>query len=90
MRLDLRNGKTQVLSWQKISHSHGGYLMLSTGEFPKEEDASILSAILMEEVPEKYYLSPMACQGILRRASERGKALPDVLKEALEMQARSA
>lgn len=35
-------------------------------------------------VPDKYSLSPKACQGILTRASRRGKELPDVLKRALE------
>jgi len=42
---------------------------------------------LLAEVPEKYYLSPKACLGILRRASARGKELPEVLKKALERQA---
>src|SRR3712207_898547 len=88
MRLDLRNGKTQVLSCQEISHLAGGYLMLSTGEFPKEEDVSTLSQILMEKVPEKYYLSPKACLGILKRANARGKELPQVLKVALEVQSQ--
>lgn len=32
-------------------------------------------------------LSPKACQGILRRASARGKELPEVLRIALEQQA---
>ena len=35
----------------------------------------------------KYYLTPKACQGILRRASERGKPLPEQLRIALEIQA---
>ena len=61
--------------------------MRSIGEFPNEENASTLSQILMVGVPEKYYLSPKACQGILRRASVRGKKLPEVLKKALERQA---
>ena len=38
----------------------------------------------------KYYLSPKACLGILRRASARGKELPEVLRIALERQAASA
>lgn len=38
-------------------------------------------------MPEKYYLSKTACEGILRRASERGKELPEKLKRALEIQA---
>ena len=61
--------------------------MLNTGEFPREENASTLSQILMDCVPERYYLSPKACQGILSRASKRGKELPEVLKAALERQA---
>ena len=35
----------------------------------------------------KYYLSPKACQGILRRASVRGKEPPEILRLALERQA---
>jgi hypothetical protein len=43
-----------------------------------------LSQILEANAPEKYYLSPKACAGILRRAEKRGKELPPMLKEALE------
>ena len=87
MRLDLRNGTTPERFWEMISQSHGGYLTLNTGEFPRDENASILSLILMGQVPEKYYLTAKACQGILRRASARGKQLPEVLRKALERQA---
>ena len=38
-------------------------------------------------MPKKYYLTPTACLGILRRARERGKELPLRLKLALEIQA---
>ena len=41
----------------------------------------------MANVPEKYYLSPKACLGILRRASARGKELPEILRVVLERQA---
>lgn len=51
---------------------------------------SILSQILMADAPEKYYLSQKACLGILRRASARGKELPELLKIALERQAAIA
>ena len=65
--------------------------MRSTGEFPREENASTLSQILTAGVPEKYFLSRKACLGILHRASVRGKKLPDVLASALMLQAeRSA
>ena len=77
-------------SWQTISVSHGGYLMHSTGESPNAENVSTLSQILQAGVPEKYYLSPKACLGILRRASARGKELPELLRKALERQAASA
>ena len=53
----------------------------------RDADACFLSQILMANVSEKYYLSPKACQGILRRASERGKQLPNILRIALERQA---
>src|SRR5699024_7192156 len=88
--LDLRDGQMPEKSWRRISVSHGGYLMHSTGEFPSEENASTLSQILQAGVLEKYYLSPKACLGILRRASVRGKELPELLRKALERQAASA
>lgn len=44
---------------------------------------SLLSQILEERVPEKYYLSERACVGILRRANKRGKKLPSALEAAL-------
>ncbi len=88
--LDLRNGRTQDCSWQMITVSHGGYLTLSTSAFPNAENASTLSAILQVSVPEKYYLSRKACLGILRRASARGKELPELLRKALERQAASS
>src|SRR5699024_12551672 len=88
--LDLRGGQPPVRSWQTISVSHGGYLMRSTGESPNAENASTLSQILQAGVLEKYYLSPKACLGILRRASARGKELPELLSKALERQAASA
>lgn len=61
----------------------GDSLTLNIGESPKEESVSLLSQILEVKVPQKYYLSARACQGVLTRASRRGKALPDLLKTAL-------
>ncbi len=61
----------------------GDSLMLNIGESPKEESVSLLSQILEVNVPQKYYLSARACQGILTRASRRGKPLPEVLRQAL-------
>ena len=73
-----------------FSLSRGEFSMPSTGESPREGGASTLSSILMEGVPERYFLSPRACRGILRRAAERGKKLPELLETALMEQAASA
>jgi len=63
----------------------GGCLTLSTSEFPSDAAACSLSDVL-ETGPHlaRYSLSPRACQGILRRAAKRGKALPAPLAAALE------
>ena len=57
------------------------------GESPNVENVSILSSVLEAEVPEKYYLSPKACSGILRRAEKRGKKLQALLEAVLKAQA---
>ena len=85
--LDVTNGRTRDAFWENRFLSHGGSSMPSIGESPREENVSTLSQILQAQVPETYYLSPKACQGILLRASKRGKELPEVLRKALERQA---
>ena len=77
----------QITIWETDGASHIEFLTLNGGAYPKGENASTLSQILQTTVPQKYYLSPKACLGILRRASVRGKELPPVLKAALERQA---
>lgn len=62
---------------------HGDSSMLNIGECPNVVKESRLSWILEDNVPQKYYLSARACQGILTRASRRGKPLPDILRQAL-------
>ena len=61
----------------------GGCLTLNISEFPSDAVACSLSEVLETDVPQKYYLSARACQGILRRAEKRGKKLPQQLYEAL-------
>ena len=87
--LKREDGLMPTAMWVTAGQSHIEYLMLNGGAYPKEENESSLSQILQVGVPKKYYLSPRACQGILRRASARGKELPSVLKTALEKQAES-
>lgn len=52
-------------------------------ESPRDAEESSLSQILEATVPERYYLSPKACGGIIRRAGNRGKKLPPILEAAL-------
>ena len=64
---------------------------LNTLEFRKGAVASSLSDVLETgEVPRRFYLSAKACQGILRRAEKRGKALPTTLRRALEQVAEGS
>ena len=87
LRLIKKAGPTPITMWETDGQSRIEFLMRNGGAFPNEENASTLSQILQARVPQKYYLSPRACLGILRRASARGKELPPVLKAALERQA---
>ena len=86
MFLDLRqvNGILPVPSWEMDGASLGELSTLNTGEYPSGARESTLSQILEANALEKYYLSKKACEGILRRAERRGKALPEMLREALE------
>lgn len=84
--LDLRGGADGAKPGQSPETDGlwlGDSLTLNIGEFPREESASLLSLILEDNAPQKYYLSARACQGILTRASRRGKPLPEVLRQAL-------
>src|SRR3990172_6439430 len=61
------------------------FLTLSGSEWPKDAAVCSLSDILETgDVPQRYYLSPKACAGILRRAAKRGKKLPPLLADALK------
>lgn len=76
-------------SW--VLGSPCAYLTLNGSAFHSGASASSLLDILepASEVPAKYYLSAKACRGILRRAAKRGRDLPPVLREALQMAAES-
>ena len=88
--LDLTPGAGNLLGefyWELISPWRGGASTLNTGVSPRDAKESSLSQILQADPPLKYYLSPKACLGILRRAFERGKELPKKLERALKIQA---
>ena len=63
----------------------GQFWTHNTFPWRKGGGACSLADILEDgNVPQKYFLSPTACKGILRRADRRGKTLPATLRTALE------
>ena len=90
MFLDLTPGNSNLLGgyeWEIHSPWAGASPTLNTGASRREEPESTLSQILEESPHLKYYLSPKACLGILRRSKVRGKPLPKRLEAALLAQA---
>ena len=89
MLLDLRSDAGNILGpyWEIDPPWLGCGGTLNTSECPKDAVESSLSAILQDSVPSKYYLTRKACLGILRRAEEREKDLPEQLELALKAQA---
>jgi DNA (cytosine-5)-methyltransferase 1 len=88
--LDLTPGHGDLLGdahWEIHSPLLEDGTLLNTGVAPREPICSSLSSILEPHPDRKYYLSRTACLGILRRADERGKELPEQLKAALMAQA---
>ena len=90
LRLKKADGPAPTVTWETDGAWHTAFLTLGTGASPNEGQESFLSRILQAAVPQRFYLSRKACLGILRRASARGKELPELLRKALERQAASA
>ena len=81
--------QSSSLHWptQGIVTSSGECWTRSSLEYHSAAEESSLSLLLETQVADRYSLSARACEGILRRASRRGKALPKILEEALVRQA---
>jgi hypothetical protein len=62
----------------------GASWMPNISEWPNDAAVCSLSQVLEDSVGPRYFLSPKACAGILRRAEKRGKTLPPPLAAALE------
>ncbi len=61
-----------------------GLLTLNMPEFHSGAAVSSLSSILETgDLPRRFFLSPKACAGIIRRAAKRDKKLPEQLERAL-------
>lgn len=74
------------LRWKNSgTASAGESLTLNTSESPSVVvESSLLDILETGDVPPRYFLTPKACAGILRRAKKRGKTLPEPLRVALE------
>ena len=74
---------------EDVTTSLGECWTLNTLEYPNDAVESSLSQVLETDFAPKYYLTPKACHGILRRAKVRGRTLPVALEKALEMAAQT-
>jgi hypothetical protein len=85
---------TRVWLLDEVVPSRGASWTPDTSEWPSGADGyspSSLSEILQRIEPDApYWLSPRACQGIIRRATRRGKELPPALRAALSERASQA
>lgn len=72
-------GDSFSLAWRVLDAQYWGV--------PQRRRRIYLVADFGGQTAPKYYLTRKACLGILRRASERGKPLPEQLRIALEIQA---
>lgn len=77
------------VDWQSSGMGgHTAFLTLNISDWPSDGSACSLSQVLEDGLlPQRYFLSPKACAGILRRAEARGKELPAALRAALEQAA---
>ena len=79
-----RDGQTLVACMVPKEQSRGGSSTPNTSEWPNDADVCSLSQVLETTlIPQRFFLSPRACAGILRRAEKRGKELPPALQTAL-------
>lgn len=86
--LDLSKGHVDLFGchyWEFRSPWRENGPPLNTGAAPREPVKCDLSSILERDPDERHDLSPKACLGILRRAKERGKPLPERLEWALRL-----
>lgn len=79
------DGEVRVWSLARPEWPLGACWMPNGSASPSAAVVSLSSVLEpAASIPQRYYLSPKACAGILRRAEKRGKVLPPALREALE------
>src|SRR3990172_7731553 len=91
--------RRSAVDWRNSGTGGGfGFSALATSECPSADDESsssvcaavptTLTDVLRPSAPPRFSLSARAAQGILRRATKRGRALPEHLEQALTSLAR--
>ena len=84
-----KGGQNQAFYWSVAGGTLLTELMMrNTGESPNEEKESHLLQILEDKPHGKYFLSPVAAKGILKRAKNHGRKLPQKLETVLNYQAQ--
>ena len=63
---------------------HPGFFRGVISSHKPNEQKTLSEVLESGHIPTRYFLSPKACAGILRRAEKRGKELPEALRIALE------
>jgi hypothetical protein len=82
------SGQVRVWFADQPEAPRGGSWMRSIGVLHNVGAVSLYSLLEPDiQVPKKYFLSPRACLGILKRAARRMKVLPQILNEVLRLQA---
>ena len=79
------DGRTRVWLLDPRAQSLGGVSMPNISAWPNGASVCSLSQVLEAgPIPARYFLSPKACAGILRRAAKRKRKLPEPLRLSLE------
>ena len=79
-----KNGQTLVVCLVPKEQSRGESSMPNISEWPNAGGVCSLSQVLeTTSISPRFFLSSMACAGILRRAEKIGKVLPPALTQAL-------
>ena len=70
---------------KQLSMLHANAGGVGSGLIKDAVECLLLDVMETGNVPQKFYLSPTACAGILNRAKVRGKKLPPALFQALQI-----
>jgi hypothetical protein len=79
-------GEAAVVWLQDVTPWPRGVCLICNTSDHHSDGCASLSSLLEPAalIPQKFWLSTKACEGILRRASSRGKDLPPALEAALK------